>query len=103
MHLELTIGSNHWSGRRDSNPRPRAWEAPTLPTELRPPRREAAIVTHPAHPAHPGGGGVVGGVGGGVGGGDGFRGTGGGGLSRDMGRVGRRTGFRFREVFARRK
>src|SRR3954452_4866237 len=25
-----------WSGRRDSNPRPRAWEAPTLPTELRP-------------------------------------------------------------------
>ncbi len=26
----------YWSGRRDSNPRPRAWEAPTLPTELRP-------------------------------------------------------------------
>lgn len=26
-----------WSERRDSNPRPRAWEAPTLPTELRSP------------------------------------------------------------------
>src|SRR5207253_11490663 len=25
-----------WSGRRDSNPRHRAWEARTLPTELRP-------------------------------------------------------------------
>src|SRR5258706_16000659 len=29
----------HWSGRRDSNSRPRAWEAPTLPTELRSPSR----------------------------------------------------------------
>src|SRR5580692_3758406 len=27
-----------WSGRRDSNPRPSAWEADTLPTELLPPR-----------------------------------------------------------------
>ena len=28
--------SLRWSGRRDSNPRPQAWEACTLPTELRP-------------------------------------------------------------------
>ena len=27
-----------WSGRRDSNSRPSAWEADTLPTELRPPK-----------------------------------------------------------------
>ena len=26
-----------WSGRRESNPRPTAWKAVTLPTELRPP------------------------------------------------------------------
>src|SRR5437870_8611636 len=31
------VSGSLWSGRRDSNPRPRAWEAPTLPTELRPP------------------------------------------------------------------
>ena len=36
-----------WSGRRDSNPRPRAWEAPTLPTELRP-LRGGGIVAYPA-------------------------------------------------------
>src|SRR5262245_51106879 len=28
-----------WSGRRDSNPRHTAWEAVTLPAELRPQRR----------------------------------------------------------------
>src|SRR5947208_11762037 len=29
------LAASIWSERRDSNPRPRAWEAPTLPTELR--------------------------------------------------------------------
>jgi hypothetical protein len=29
--------SRNWSGRRDSNPRPTAWKAVTLPTELLPP------------------------------------------------------------------
>ena len=28
--------SEVWSGRRESNPRPTAWKAVTLPTELRP-------------------------------------------------------------------
>src|SRR5437868_12065402 len=35
-HFEVYSRGIFWSGRRDSNPRPRAWEAPTLPTELRP-------------------------------------------------------------------
>src|SRR5438270_13767465 len=35
-----------WSERRDSNPRPRAWEAPTLPTELRSHGGGAGMVTH---------------------------------------------------------
>jgi hypothetical protein len=29
-----------WSGKRDSNPRPRAWKARALPTELFPPTQE---------------------------------------------------------------
>src|SRR5947208_1841200 len=36
-HFEVYSRGIFWSGRRDSNPRPRAWEAPTLPTELRSP------------------------------------------------------------------
>src|SRR5205823_34943 len=31
------LGNFSWSGRRDSNPRPTAWKAVTLPTELLPP------------------------------------------------------------------
>jgi hypothetical protein len=34
--LDVLSACVSWSGRRDSNSRPRAWEAPTLPTELRP-------------------------------------------------------------------
>ena len=33
-----------WSGRRDSNPRHQAWEACTLPTELRPPSRQRCLI-----------------------------------------------------------
>ena len=32
------VAGSTWSGRRVSNPRPPAWEASALPTELRPPR-----------------------------------------------------------------
>ena len=28
------VRRSEWSEKRESNPRPRAWEAPTLPTEL---------------------------------------------------------------------
>ena len=28
------LGKSEWSEKRESNPRPRAWEARTLPTEL---------------------------------------------------------------------
>ena len=31
-----TLKGIKWSGRRDSNPRPSAWKADALPTELRP-------------------------------------------------------------------
>ena len=34
-----------WSGRRDSDPRHPAWEADTLPTELRPQKPQKYIVT----------------------------------------------------------
>ena len=33
---ELRWLSKNWSGRRDSNPRPSAWKADALPTELLP-------------------------------------------------------------------
>ena len=33
---ELRWLSKNWSGRRDSNPRPSAWKADALPTELHP-------------------------------------------------------------------
>jgi hypothetical protein len=33
-----------WSGKRDSNPRPRAWKARALPTELFPPRFSSSPV-----------------------------------------------------------
>lgn len=40
------LGQNPWSGRRVSNPRPSAWEANALPTELRP-HTETRQVSHP--------------------------------------------------------
>ncbi len=36
--LRVSRVQSFWSGRRVSNPRPQAWEARALPTELRPPR-----------------------------------------------------------------
>ena len=37
LKLRKPIVAKEWSGRWDSNPRQPAWEAGTLPTELRPP------------------------------------------------------------------
>ena len=34
--ITKTSGQEKWSGRRGSNPRPQAWEACALPTELHP-------------------------------------------------------------------
>jgi hypothetical protein len=39
----VMIGKREVSGKRDSNPRPSAWEADALPTELLPHRRVMAI------------------------------------------------------------
>jgi hypothetical protein len=39
----VMIARGKVSGRRDSNPRPSAWEADALPTELLPHRRVMAI------------------------------------------------------------
>ncbi len=36
MLYQLSYFRLHWSGKRDSNPRPTAWEAVALPTELFP-------------------------------------------------------------------
>jgi hypothetical protein len=40
-HRNLFLKKN-WSGQRGSNPRPRAWEARALPTELHPHRAHTA-------------------------------------------------------------
>ena len=37
----MSSGKSLWSGKRDSNPRPSAWEADALPTELLPPISES--------------------------------------------------------------
>ena len=39
----VMIGRREVSGKRDSNPRPSAWEADALPTELLPHKRVMAI------------------------------------------------------------
>jgi hypothetical protein len=39
----VMIAGSEVSGKRDSNPRPSAWEADALPTELLPHRRLMAI------------------------------------------------------------
>ena len=39
-----------WSGRRVSNPRPRAWEALALPTELRPHLARLIVMQVDEHP-----------------------------------------------------
>jgi hypothetical protein len=41
--LVVMIAGGQVSGKRDSNPRPSAWEADALPTELLPHRRVMAI------------------------------------------------------------
>src|SRR5579859_3771109 len=47
--LREAFGSDSWSGRRGSNPRPLAWEANALPAELRP---RARNVTEAAQTGH---------------------------------------------------
>ena len=37
----LNLSKKHWSGKRDSNSRPRPWQGRALPTELLPPLRFA--------------------------------------------------------------
>jgi hypothetical protein len=52
--MKRTPSTTKWSGKRDSNPRPSAWKADALATELLPLIKEE---THPsprmAHPAVP--------------------------------------------------
>lgn len=44
-------GDEFWSGRRDSNPRPSAWEADTLPLSYA--RSAPSVYTEPPVPSKP--------------------------------------------------
>jgi len=50
---QLHHGASEKSGRRGSNPRPSAWEADALPTELLPRSDGAAPADHPLAPEQP--------------------------------------------------